>query len=447
MPSSPFTACGPSRRDFHALATNTREKCGLALLAGLFAISAQAGDFDFDLARASELSPPPGTVIGADNLEQAEQLLDPDWAEVIRQGWVTITVGEPLSFDPHPNFVAATEAHAGQVQLSDPPGNLQNYVAGRPFPGVLSADDPRAGEKLAWNMRYAYAGDGGEIPEMYWYYRDMRSQKLERVLEFEAAAMRFMYRHVIDPIPEVGDNSYRVYSAITLTAIDPGDVANTKLLIFYNSDDTAEEQGWMYVPLLRRVRRIATTMRTDSFLGSDIMIEDFLGYSGRLKDMEWKYGGERYLLLPMYRHDQITTSETKARRYDHHFVNFHGYAECFPDITWQVRKVYALEGMPKRSDHPLSKRFFYIDAQTMFPVFGKVYDRGGVLWKFLMAGLAHPDFHLPENHGSGVALLDSSAVIDMQNKHCTTLQMVTRVNLPDIDQKDFEPSALNVGAR
>lgn len=153
--------------------------------------------------------------------------------------------------------------------MGSEPGELLNYVAGRPFPGELSVDDPRAGEKLAWNMRYAYAGDGGEIPEMYWYYRDMRSQKVERVLAFEAAAMRFMYRHVIEPIPQLKDNGYKVYNAVTLTALDPGDVAHTKLMIFYNSDDRAEEQGWMYVPLLRRVRRIATSMRTDSFLGSD----------------------------------------------------------------------------------------------------------------------------------------------------------------------------------
>ena len=430
---------------------NTRRTRRIAgwLIVPAFAwqLSAAAGDFDFDLAEAQSLSPPTGTIIDSSNLEQSSQLLDPDFAELIRNGWLSITVGEPTSFDPHPAYVAATVEHGGQTQLGSNPGELLNYVSGRPFPGELSQEDPRAGEKLAWNMRYAYAGDGGIIPEMYWQYRDMRSQKVDRVLQFEAAAMRFMYRHVIAPIPELQDNSYRVYNAITLTAIDPGDVADTKLMIFYNSDDTAEEQGWMYVPLLRRVRRVATTMRTDSFLGSDIMIEDFLGYTGRIMDMEWTYGGVRHILLPLYRHDQIPHAQEKARRYDHHFVDFYGHSGCFPNVTWQVRKVHILEGKPKRSDHPLSKRYFYVDAQTMFPVFGKVYDRGEVLWKFLMAGLAHPDYHLEENRGSGVPLLDSSAVIDMQNQHCTTLQMVTLANVPKMNARDFEPSSLNVGAR
>jgi hypothetical protein len=413
----------------------------------IWPLSVLAGDFDFDLDQARELSPPPGTVIDHDNLEQMAQLLDPDFAELIAEGWISITVGEPMSFDPHPAYIAATERYGGQTQLGGNPSELLNYIAGRPFPGELSTSDPRAGEKLAWNLRYAYAGDGGEIPEMYWHYRDMRSQKIERVLTFEAEQMRFMHRHVIEPIPEVASNRHEVYNAISLTALDPGDVANTRLLIFYNSDDTAEEQGWMYVPLLRRVRRVATTMRTDSFLGSDIMIEDFLGYTGRLKDMDWTFGGTRYVLLPMYRHDQVEVSPDKARRYDYHFVDFHGHSGCFPNVTWQVRKVHILEGVPRRSDHPLSKRFFYIDAQTELPVFGKVYDRGGVLWKFLMAGLAHPDFHLEQNRGTGVPMFDTSAVIDVQNMHCTTLQMVTLANLEKMKQKDFEPSALNVGAR
>lgn len=417
---------------------------GLALLWGVTA--APANDFEFDLAQAQELSPPPGTVIDSANLEQASQLLDPEFAGLIADGWVTITVGEPRSYEPHPNYIAATEEH-GAATLGPETGDLENYTAGRPFPGELSTDDPRAGEKLVWNMRYGYGGDGGLIPEMYWHYRDMRSQSIERELEFEAAAMRFMYRHVIEPTPELDDNTYKVYNAITLTALEPGDVANTKLLIFYNSDDSAEEQGWMYVPLLRRVRRVATTMRTDSFLGSDIMIEDFLGYTGRIRDMNWSYGGERHILLPMYDHSAIEPSDRKARRHDHHFVDFHGHSGCFPNVTWQVRKVHVLEGTPTRSDHPLSKRFFYIDAQTMFPVFGKVYDRGGVLWKYLLAGLAHPDSHLEQNHGTGVPILDSAAVIDVQNMHCTTLQMVTFANIAKMKKRDFEPSALNVGAR
>ncbi len=422
-------------------------RAGVALASALVAAVVQAGDFDFDTAEIQELAPAPGTVIAADNLEQYRQILDPDLADLVANNWVAITVGEPLSFDPHPNYVAATQQYGGQAQLGDKPGELLNYTAGRPFPGEPSLEDPRAGDKLIWNMRYAYAGDSGTIPEMYWGYRQMRSQTLERTLTFTAVGMRFMYRHAVDPVPNVERNPYSVFSAFTLTAEDPGDVSGTKILIFYNSDDNAEEQGWMYVPNLRRVRRIATTTRTDSFLGSDLMIEDFLGYSGRIRDMKWTYKGPTYVLLPMYRHDQQKHSDVKARKYDYQFVDFGGYSSCFPNVTWQLRKAHILEGEPTRSDHPLSKRYFYLDAQTMLPILGKTYDRAGTLWKMLIGGVAHPDYHVPQNKGSGVPLLDSSSAIDLQNQHCTTLQMLLVNNPGNIDQKDFEPSALNETGR
>lgn len=406
-----------------------------------------ADEFDIDMAAIQEVAPPAGTIIGADNVQSFLDVIDTDLGALIAQGWLTVTVGEPLSFRPHEAYVNATAQYGGQTELGANPGELLNYTAGRPFPGTPETGPERWGEKLAWNMRYGYSGDAGEIPEMYWYYIDMRSQKVERVLEFVAAQMRFKYRHVLSPTPELKKNPHDVYSAITLEALDPGDVAKTKLLIFYNSDDTLDEQGWMYVPLLRRVRRVATTARTDSFLGSDIMIEDFLGYSGRIMDMDWEYKGTTYSLLPMYSREDITPSDRKARKYDYQFVDFHGHSGCFPNVTWQLRKAYILEGRPKRSDHPIGRRYFYIDAQTMFPIFGKIYDKADVLWKYGIGGLAHPDTHLADNQGSGVPMLDSSSVVDVQNKHCTAIQLVTLTNRKSIKQRDFEPSSLNVGAR
>ncbi len=431
-----------------ATRSRLRHVAYISLFALLFtALGVGADEFDIDITAIQEMGPAPGTIIGADNVQEYLDVVDTDLADLIAQGWLTITVGQPLSFRPHEAYVNATAQYGGQTQLGSNPGELLNYMAGRPFPGTPTTDGERWGEKLAWNMRYGYSGDAGEIPEMYWYYIDMRSQQVERVLEFVAAQMRFKYRHVLAPTPEVKKNPYDVYSAITLEALDPGDVAKTKLLIFYNSDDTLDEQGWMYVPLLRRVRRVATTARTDSFLGSDIMIEDFLGYSGRIMDMDWEFKGTTYQLLPMYSRDEIQPSTRKARKYDYNFVDFHGHSGCFPNVTWQLRKAYILEGRPKRSDHPIGRRYFYIDAQTMFPIFGKIYDKAGVLWKYGIGGLAHPDTHIPANQGSGVPMLDSSSVIDVQNKHCTAIQLVTLTNLESIEQRDFEPSALNVGAR
>jgi hypothetical protein len=66
------------------------------VLAALVSTGAAAGDFDFDIAQVQEMSPPPGTVINAANVEQYKQLLDPDLADLIAKDWVSIPVGESL---------------------------------------------------------------------------------------------------------------------------------------------------------------------------------------------------------------------------------------------------------------------------------------------------------------------------------------------------------------
>ena len=389
----------------------------------------------------------PGTVVDVNNISEYENFLHPAFVAEIAKGEFQITLGEEFSFEIHPLFASATEKYAGTARLGDNPGELFDYIAGVPFPDRPGVDDPRAGEKMAWNLRYAYGGDSGEIPEMYWYYRDMKRNKLERTLEFSAERYNFKHRVIMEPVPEVPKNRDGLYSAIFLEAHEPPDVSGTSLLLFYNEDDRKVEQGWMYVPLLRRVRRIATKQKTDSFLGSDIMIEDFLGYSGRIMDMEWEFKGEAYKLLPMYKHRDVKTSGREARGYDYKFIDFSPPNYCMPAVHWQLRRVYVIEGRPKRRDHPLSKREFYVDAETYVAPFVVLYDRAGVVWKLGMGGISHPDYHLSVNKGSMVPIIDSSSMVDLQTRHCTAIQMITIVNSKRVRRFDFQPSKLDERGR
>ena len=63
-----------------------------------------------------------------------------------------------------------------------------------------------------------------------------------------------------------------------------------------------------------------------------------------------------------------------------------------------------------------------MDAQTFTLPRSLIYDKAGNLWKTFIIGQAHPNHHLPQNEGIGVALDDSAVVIDMQSLHCTALQ-------------------------
>lgn len=364
-----------------------------------------------------------GMTINSGNVAQFEDVLDEAVFEQIKNGWFEMKVGETTSFDLHPNYVEATRKSVGQVSLGEQLGQINGFVAGRPFPEEPSADDPRAGEKLAWNYKYGYNwGDNAAISPFYWRYRDMDSGKVERTLKFSFHFLNYKHRVNQEPVPEFADNPSDLFRAIYVQVLEPFDVKNTQLLIQRASDDVKPDNTWLYLGFQRRVRRLASGQITDSFLGADLMIEDFEGYNGRISDMNWTYKGTKNVLLPFYNHNDLELATDLVESDGYQFVDFGGKGGCYPNITWQLRKVHVLENDPIDDNHPISKRVHYIDAQTFTIPRTLVYDRKGDLWKSFIIGQAHPDHHMEKNKGTGVSIDDAFSMIDVQASHCTTGQ-------------------------
>jgi len=369
----------------------------------------------------------PGTTINAGNADRFQSAVDPVLLQQIKDGWVEITVGETTDFALHPNYISATEA--GNVTLGATPGEIQNFVAGRAFPQEPDINDPRAGEKLAWNYQYGYNwGDNAAIYPFYWRYRDLESSKIERQIKFNFHFLNWKHRVNQDPVPEFEKNPSGLFRSIYVQVLQPFDVKNTQLLIHRYADDLKRDDAWLYLGFQRRVRRLASGQVTDAFLGSDLMIEDFEGYNGRISDMNWTYKGTQNVILPFYNHnDQALTSEFNDPD-DYGFIDFHGKGDCYANVTWQLRKAYVLESSSVDPNHPISKRVHYVDAQTFTLPRTIIYDRKGEPWKSWYICQAHPDHHLAKNAGTGVSIDDCFSMIDVQAKHCTTGQFKGQVD-------------------
>lgn len=379
-----------------------------------------------------------GMTINQANVAQFRDIIDPAFYNFIEQGWVEIKVGETTSFDLHPNYVEASRAGLGNVSLGAKPGELNGWQAGRPFPEEPDANDPRAGEKLAWNYKYGYNwGDSAAIYPFYWKYRDMNTDKVERTIKFNFHFLNFTGRVNQEPLPAITPNPSELFRGIYVQVLEPHDVRNTQLLIHRAMDDLKRDNSWLYLGFQRRVRRLATGQVTDAFLGSDLMIEDFEGYNGRISDMNWAYKGTRYMLMPFYNHNELQLdTETHQDSDGYQVVAFSGKGGCFPNITWQLRKVYEVEATPVDGSHPLSRRVHFMDAQTFTIPRTVAYDRKGSMWKTFTIGQAHPDHHLPANQGSGVSIDDSFSMIDVQAMHCTTGQFKGQVD-PSLSTPDM----------
>ena len=102
----------------------------------------------------------PGLQIDQNNFQVAESVLPPEVLTYLQAGDFTITVRETTDMPLRQAYIQATLEHSAQVELGE--GQLKNYVAGLPFP-VVDAQDPTAGEKMAWNLRYRDQGDTREM--------------------------------------------------------------------------------------------------------------------------------------------------------------------------------------------------------------------------------------------------------------------------------------------
>jgi uncharacterized protein DUF1329 len=258
---------------------------------------------------------------------------------------------------------------------------------------------------------------------------------LERTIKFNFHFLNLKHRVNQPPIPEITPNPSHLFRAIYVQVLEPYDVQNTQLLIQRAEDDQKRDNAWLYLGFQRRVRRLATGQVTDSFLGSDIMIEDFEGYNGRVSDQKWVYKGTKKVMLPFYNHNDLpqvgmaldaTTHKDDPTGYQ--VVAFAGKGGCFPNITYQLRKCYEVEAVPVDPNHPIGKRVFFMDSQTYTIPRTNIYDRSGNLWKTWQIGQAHPDHHLAKNKGTGVSIDDSFFMIDVQAMHCTTGQFKGQVD-------------------
>ena len=412
-------------------------------LAGLAAVPALAADpIDLSFQPYTKATPvipgmENGGMIGRQNVEQFKDFIDPGLLDAVRKGWLEMPVHPTASFDIDPGYIEATRRNAGRSKLGQKDGELAAYAGGRPFPEEPQVADPRAGEKIAWNFRYRQ-GDAGAILPIQWKYVDMNSGKVEKLLRVEVRVLKYKYRTRTQPVPDILPNPSNLYFASYLQVHEPSDLKNTQLLIQRYEDDTKLDDSYLYMGFQRRVRRLASGQTADAFLGSDVMIEDFDGFNARVSEMRWTFKGARDLLVPFFNHDELNLSTEFKDPEGFQYVAFGGQGGCFPNIHWQLRKVYIVEAEPLSKTHPVSKRIFYFDAQTNEIPRTSIFDRAGNLWKIGILGKSHPDHHLPQNRGSGTPIADAGAMIDVQAHHCSTAQFKSIALPPQIPPSMFQ---------
>ena len=427
--------------------------CASALLASTAVQAATDADVDttFSPYKAGVPSFPglsAGTVINKANADQFKDALPAGVYKLLKDGLFEMKVGATTDFALSSAYIDATRKNLNKAKLGAKTGDIEGYVAGRPFPEEPKLDDPRAGEKLAWNYKYGVNwGDNAQINPFFWKYRNMTTGQVERTIKFDFHFLNIKHRVKDAPVPEIVPNPANLYRGIYVHVQEPQDLKNTQLLIQRYEDDQRLDDAYLYLGFQRRVRRLATGQVTDAFLGADLMIEDFEGYNARVSDMKWTYKGTKNVLLPMWNHNDLKLATDMPKEPDgYQYVNFAGQGGCFFEGTWQLRKAYVLEAAPVNPNHPISKRVFYMDAQLQnINGAAEIYDRKGELWKTFSVGKSHADHHLPMNKGVGIGIDDAFSMVDLQARHCTTGQFKGEVEFKSNPPQLFQVQNMRGG--
>jgi len=285
-------------------------------------------------------------------------------------------------YSPPPAWKATTEKYRGQPRIG-PDNSLENYVAGTPFPWdeIDCEKDPQAGVKIMWNFDYAWEGDGANA-SFYYSYWD-RGEELP--LYYEGKSKTVVLSHRIEPqYQKTGGDIFRGEKRKNAFGVEveaPFDARGIMLMSYrYKSTDRPRSEAknddtWVYLPTLRRVRRISTAQRTDSISGTDFTFDDLRSFAGIVPQYEWECLGVQDMLGP-------TNTKVKGFPYnrDH---NFGPYGLSFADDRWEMREVVKVRFKPKNPDHPYHHKDLYIDTQTWNALYSFAYDQKEELWKII----------------------------------------------------------------
>jgi len=279
-------------------------------------------------------------------------------------------------------YVAATEKHKGEAKIGED-GALVNYTGGRPFPNetIDCKGDPNAGVKIIWNFNKSWNGSGGNAAWSYTYWD--RGEQLP--LYYEGTSRTVKLAQNVEP--QYADNNGDIFpnekrlGAFGIDVDAPFDARGILVLTYRykNADapikEAKNDDTWVYVPDLRRVRRISSAQRTDSVQGTDFTMDDLRSFSGIPPQYKWQCLGEKKVIAPV-------NTKTLAYPYTDTY-NFGPYGFSYASDRWEVRDAWIVRFIPKNEDHPYHHKDIYIDKDTYEPLYSFAYDRKNELWKII----------------------------------------------------------------
>jgi hypothetical protein len=354
----------------------------------------------------------PGDVISKANADKVKDLVSPGMYWCVQHGWpMKIIDTKPIVWKRA--YKEATEKYSSQVKLADDGVAILNYVAGQPFPKVDTAEKAAA-VKLMWNFDFRpsfeddldlrnFDADTGPISE------DRPLQVERHFLVDHFRRLRYVGRLYVDPKPEIPNQEKFEFKETLHPLIEPFDLKGVGFTYYRYFDPAKQDDSWLYLPSLRRVRRLSTAQRSDALFGQDTDQDSYGGYAGQIAWADWKYLGEKEVLGAMH------TSNLPVKWVE-------GANDWAFEGEWEKRKVYVVEGESKLPQYAYSKRVLYLDKENYDVPYSDMYDRAGQLWKIWVNNFTQRKEAFAGakmKYDEDTSMTPAIVMVDMQLQHAT----------------------------
>lgn len=354
----------------------------------------------------------PGDVITKADVAKVQDLVSPGVQWCIKHGLV-MKIVPYKRIEWNKAYREATEKYSGEVRLSPDGRSLIGHVAGMPFPN-LDPNDPQIALKIMWNYGYKpFVTDDGDLRNFdadTGPVNDGNSMSVERHFVLDhLRTLSYTARLYVDPKPERPNPDQVRAKGSMHPILEPFDLKGVgETTIRYLSPDR-QDDTWLYLPSLRRVRRLSSSQRSDALFGQDADTDSYGGYAGQIPWFEWKYLGEKDILASF--HAEAFPVQYCAGAGDFIFCD-----------GWEKRKAYVVEGVPKLPQYAYGKRLLFIDTETFYIAFSDIFDRSGQLWKvwvnqYSFKKRAHSSYG--HEYADEMPFNPSITMVDIQLNHAT----------------------------
>lgn len=355
------------------------------------------------MARANGEDLKPGDVIGPHNWQRVEGMVGENLLRRIKQGY-TLEIKESTPYRAPAEYVEMTARYSHRVRFGSD-GRLTNHIAGLPFPDITPTD-PRVGEKLAWNFYWRWLGDDyktGGATQQEKIIRDViEKDGSERRADIVSHTMKTRGRVTVAPKPFIP--GYNHIDWMQLRADEyPRDTSGTTTLEIRYADPDVEDDFYIYIPSIRRIRRVPPVQRCATIAPSEFNFDDINSFNGKITNFRYRYLGKKKMLANL----------------DQKNLPFHRKkGDYLPlDESWEVVDAHGLEITPKDPDYCYPRKVIYLDSSTWETVWVMIWDKDGNYWKEQF-GFRNP-VELPSGqHAWSVATV---VMLNVQNGRATII--------------------------